>query len=110
MNADLQDSPSDAAATLGTVDYRRYFDVNAARYSHTLDPRTGYPIQHGLASVTVIHRDCMVADAVSTALNVMGVEQGMAFAQRRDIAARFIQRTQDGFTEHLSPACIRLME
>jgi thiamine biosynthesis lipoprotein len=97
-----------SVATSG--DYRRYFNADAARFSHTIDPRTGYPIQHGLASVTVIHRDCMVADAVSTALNVMGVEQGMAFAQTHDIAARFVQRTESGYSEHLSPAFTKLLE
>ena len=97
-----------SVATSG--DYRRYFDSNAARYSHTIDPRSGEPIQHGLTSVTVIHSECMVADAISTALNVMGLQQGMAFAQTRAIPARFVQRTADGFTEHLTPAFLKLME
>ncbi len=97
-----------SVATSG--DYRRYFDSNTSRYSHTIDPRSGEPIQHGLASVTVIHPECMAADALSTALNVMGIEQGMTFAQARSIAARFVQRTAAGFTEHLTPAFLKLME
>ncbi len=97
-----------SVATSG--DYRRYFDVDATRYSHTIDPCSGEPIQHGLASVTVIHPDCIAADALSTALNVMGVEQGMAFAQARAIPARFVVRDGDRLSEHLSPAFLKLMQ
>lgn len=97
-----------SVATSG--DYRRYFDANQQRFSHTIDPRNGQPIQHGLASVTVIHPDCMAADALSTALNVLGVAQGMAFAESHAIAARFVQRTEAGFTEHLTSAFVQLMQ
>lgn len=97
-----------SVATSG--DYRRYFDIDARRYSHTIDPRSGEPIQHGLASVTVIHPDCIAADALSTALNVMGIEQGMAFARARAIPARFVMRDGDGFTEQLSPAFLKMMQ
>ncbi|MDQ0143135.1 FAD:protein FMN transferase [Cupriavidus necator] len=91
-----------SVATSG--DYRRYFDSGGRRYAHTLDPRTGYPASHALASVTVIHPQCMLADALSTALTVLGPEAGMAHARRHGIAARFLVRTADGFLEHLSPA------
>ena len=94
-----------SVATSG--DYRRYFTVDegnqSAHYSHTIDPRTGEPIQHGLAAVTVIHRDCITADAVSTALNVLGAEAGLAFAKKHSIPALFITRTNDGFIEQMSP-------
>ncbi|MBP0656921.1 FAD:protein FMN transferase, partial [Mycobacterium tuberculosis] len=59
-----------SVATSG--DYRRYVEHDGQRYAHTIDPRTGYPAAHALASVTVIHRDCMMADALSTALTVLG--------------------------------------
>jgi len=91
-----------SVATSG--DYRRYYDNDGQRHSHTIDPRNGQPIRHGLASVTVIHRDCIAADALSTALNVMGMEHGMRFAQQRNIAARFIQRTSAGLVESMTPA------
>lgn len=97
-----------SVATSG--DYRRYFDIDNRRYSHTIDPRNGEPIQHGLASVTVIHPDCIAADALSTAINVMGLEQGMAFAQALAIPARFVVRDGDRFAEHLSPAFLKMMQ
>lgn len=91
-----------SVATSG--DYRRYFDSDGRRYAHTIDPRTGYPASHALASVTVLHAQCMLADALSTALTVLGPEAGMVHAHRHGIAARFLVRTPDGFEEHLSPA------
>ncbi|MBY4896904.1 FAD:protein FMN transferase [Cupriavidus sp. AU9028] len=91
-----------AVATSG--DYRRYFQDGARRHSHTIDPRTGYPISHAVASVTVVHPQCMLADALSTALTVLGPEAGMRFATERAIAARMLLRTPDGFVERLSPA------
>jgi len=91
-----------SVATSG--DYRRYFEHGGQRFAHTIDPRTGYPAAHALASVTVIHRDCMLADALSTALTVLGPQAGMAFAQRHALAARFLVRTPDGFDELATPA------
>src|SRR5690606_11872097 len=62
-------------------DYRRYRHRDADRYAHTVDPRTGRPIANGVASVTVIHADCMQADALATALTVLGEGEGLAYAQ-----------------------------
>lgn len=94
-----------SVATSG--DYRRFF-VDAAqphkRYAHTLDPRTGYPASHALASVSVVHRECMMADAWSTALTVLGPQAGMQLATSRDIAARFVMRVPEGFIETATPA------
>lgn len=86
-----------SVATSG--DYRRYFDYRGQRVSHTLDPRTGYPIRNNVASVSVIHAECMVADAVSTALSVLGVEDGMLLAEEMGIAARFLVRSSTGKLE-----------
>jgi FAD:protein FMN transferase len=83
-----------AIATSG--DYRRFFMGDARRYPHTLDPRTGMPIDSGVASVTVLHANCMAADAWSTALTVLGVEEGVRLAERRGLAARFLVRQPDG--------------
>jgi thiamine biosynthesis lipoprotein len=91
-----------SVATSG--DYRRFFDSEGRRYAHTIDPRTGYPASHALASVTVLHAECMMADALSTALTVLGPQAGMEHARRHGIAARFLVRTPGGFDEHLSPA------
>lgn len=97
-----------AVATSG--DYNRYFLYEGKRYSHTIDPRTGYPVSHDLASVTVMHSECMIADALATAMSVLGVKKGMAYAKRLHAAARFIERKPDGFIEHLSPAFIAMMD
>ncbi|KWR74640.1 FAD:protein FMN transferase [Cupriavidus sp. IDO] len=91
-----------SVATSG--DYRRFFDSGGRRYAHTIDPRTGYPASHALASVTVLHAQCMMADALSTALTVLGPQAGMEHARRHGIAACFLVRHPDGFDEHLSPA------
>ncbi|MFZ6819188.1 FAD:protein FMN transferase [Undibacterium sp. Ji22W] len=97
-----------AVATSG--DYNRYFMHEGKRYSHTIDPRTGYPVDHDLASVTVMHSECMIADALATAMSVLGVKKGMAYAKRLHAAARFIERKPDGFVEHLSPAFIAMTD
>lgn len=91
-----------AVATSG--DYRRFHEQDGRRYSHTLDPRSGRPVDNDLASVTVISNECWHADAISTALTVMGAEEGRAFADLHDIAARFVRRTPSGFSEHRSRA------
>ena len=89
-----------AIATSG--DYRRYFQHGARRAAHTLDPRSGYPVANGLASVTVLAPTCMAADALSTALTVLGPIDGLAFAERRGIAARFLVRAVTGLIETTS--------
>ena len=91
-----------SVATSG--DYRRWFAHEGTRYSHTIDPRDGLPIRHGLASVAVLHADCMRADAWSTALNVLGPDAGLALADRLGLAARLLVRTGDGFVERRSAA------
>lgn len=97
-----------AVATSG--DYRRCFYVDGKRYSHTLDPRTGYPLCNDIASVTVVHESCMAADALSTALSVLGVEDGMCFAEARCLAARFLVRQGDGFVEHASSSFLEMLQ
>lgn len=79
-------------------DYRNYFEINGKRYSHTLDPRTGRPIEHRLASVTVIADSAMRADAMATALMVIGSEAGYQLAQQRGLAVYFISKSQEGFS------------
>lgn len=83
-----------SVATSG--DYRRFVSVNGKRLPHTIDPRTRRPVQHGLASVTVLHESCMWADAWSTALMVLGPEAGLACAEKEGIAALLRWRTSDG--------------
>lgn len=83
-----------AVATSG--DYRNYREVDGVRISHTIDPRTGSPVRHRLASVSVIHPQCAYADAMATALTVMGPEAGLALATAEKLAAQFIVRTAEG--------------
>lgn len=84
-------------------DYRNYFEVDGTRYSHLIDPRTGYPIAHDLVSVTVVHPDCMLADAWATALTVLGAEQAMSVAQAQGLAVYFIRRVDGGFAHSHTP-------
>lgn len=83
-----------AMATSG--DYRNYFEENGVRYSHTINPLTGAPIKHALVSVTVLHQNCADADALATALMVMGGKKGVEFAKRHDLAAYFLIKAQEG--------------
>ena len=96
-----------SVATSG--DYRRYYADADTRRAHSIDPRTGRPITHGLASVSVVHPECMWADGWATALTVLGLEPGLALAEKHNIAALFVQREADGFLrETLSTAMQRL--
>ncbi|MBL1274124.1 MAG: thiamine biosynthesis lipoprotein [Marinobacter maritimus] len=94
--------PSRSMATSG--DYRNYYESDGRRFSHTIDPETGQPIAHHLASVTVIADDSMTADALATGFTVMGYERASALATRENIPAYFIIRTESGFEGHQTPA------
>jgi thiamine biosynthesis lipoprotein len=79
-----------AIATSG--DYRNYFIKDGARYSHTINPKTGKPIRHKLASITVLQKSTMMADAYATALMVLGDEKGKVFANTNKIRVNMIIR------------------
>lgn len=85
-------------------DYERRFEHGGCAYSHTIDPRTGRPIENGLRSVSVVSPDCVDADASCTALGVLGLEAGLAFATAEGLAAHFLVEQADGLEEFLSPA------
>jgi thiamine biosynthesis lipoprotein len=98
-----------ALATSG--DYRNFVVRDGVRVSHTIDPRLGRPISHNLASVSVIHSSCMTADALATALDVLGPEEGMALANLYDIPALFLVRMEEGdFEERRSSLWSALIE
>lgn len=80
-------------------DYRNFFEVEGTRFSHTIDPRSGKPITHKLASITILSDTTMKADALATALMVLGADQGYQLAEKENIAALFIIKTKEGFTE-----------
>lgn len=77
-----------AVATSG--DYRNYFEENGERFSHTIDPKTGKPVKHNIASVTVIADTAAEADAWATALNVVGESAAIKLAEKEQLAAYFI--------------------
>lgn len=91
-----------AIATSG--DYRQGFAHEGRRHSHTLDPRTGVPVQNDLAAVSVLHAETMQADALATALMVLGFDHGFAFAEQWGIAARFVQRERGGLHQRWTSA------
>ena len=92
-----------AMATSG--DYRNRREVEGGWVSHTIDPRTGRPVEHRLASVSVIADRCVVADGLATALEVLGPDDGHALAVERGWAALFLVRGEDGaIAERVTPA------
>lgn len=90
-----------AMATSG--DYRNYFEQDGQRFSHIIDPRTGYPVSHRLASVTVLSDTAMKADAWATALMVLGQDKGYHIAEQQNLAVLFIIKTDQGFVERATP-------
>lgn len=88
-------------AVASSGDYRRYITDGDRRLGHTIDPRTGWPVDNGVVSVSVIAADCMTADGWATALTVLGPEEGTAIADRNNIAARIVTANGD---ERLSRA------
>ena len=82
-----------AVATSG--DYRNYYYKDNKRYSHTISPQTGYPVEHNLASATVFDTTCMRADALATAFMAMGEKKGLVFADKNKIAVIFFVRNEN---------------
>jgi len=86
-----------ADAAISTAgDYRKFFEHAGRRYSHILDPATGRPVEHALASVTVVADTCLEADGWDTPLLVMGPERGYECAEKHGVAAMFITRGDEG--------------
>ncbi|EIC23353.1 FAD:protein FMN transferase [Thiorhodovibrio frisius] len=95
-----------AMATSG--DYRNFFEQDGKLYSHTINPHRGRPVDHLLASVSVLDESCMRADALATGLLVLGPEDGLALAEQQGIAAFFIERLESGYQAHMSSAFERI--
>lgn len=90
-----------AVSTSG--DYRDYFEKDGIRFSHTIDPKSGKPITHSLASVTVVCNNCADADGFSTAIDVLGPEAGYELALKEKLAVLLIVKTENGFSEKMTP-------
>jgi thiamine biosynthesis lipoprotein len=91
-----------AIATAG--DYRKFFEIAGQRYSHIIDPSTGRPVIHSLASVTVVAKTCLEADGWDTPLLVLGPERGYDCAVQHGIAALFVSHGESGDTVRATPA------
>jgi thiamine biosynthesis lipoprotein len=77
-------------------DYRIWFERDGHRYCHEIDPARGRPVDNGVASVSVVAQGCAFADAMATALMVMGEARGLAFAATTGLAAHFVLREPGG--------------
>ena len=87
--------PDHALATSGN--YRNFYEEDGKKYAHTIDPKTGYPVQHSLLSSTVLANDCMTADAFATAFMVLGIESGIEIARSiPEIEVFFIYADEKG--------------
>jgi thiamine biosynthesis lipoprotein len=78
-------------------DYEQYFSVDKKRFSHIIDPRTGYPVDNGICSVTVVAPDCTTADALATTIFVLGEEEGMKLAEKFKVDEVKIIKTNELF-------------
>jgi thiamine biosynthesis lipoprotein len=90
-----------AIATSGS--YRKFYELNGTKYSHTIDPFTGYPVTHSLLSATVMTQECMSADAYATAFMVMGLNSSRRFLEQHEelaLEAYFIYADENG--KHLT--------
>jgi FAD:protein FMN transferase len=92
---------NNAIATSG--DYRNYYEEDGKRYSHLINPNTGYPIEHNLVSVTVLHPSSMTADGLATALSIMGKDKALAVAEANQLAVLLITKEDNNFKEYTSP-------
>lgn len=92
------ESSGESLALAGSGDYRNFRLIDGERASHEIDPRSGRPVSHELAAVTVLATSAMEADAWATALMVLGPEVGHHYADRLGLSAYFIIRAGDGWT------------
>lgn len=93
----------DGYAVSTSGDYRNYFEYDGKRYSHTVDPLTGWPVMHGLTAVTVMDPSTLMADGMSTLLLVLGPDKGWEYALNNDVAALFVLREGAEFVSRPTP-------
>lgn len=97
-----------SVATSG--DYRNFFIKDGVQFSHTIDPKTGAPVQHNLASVTVLASSSMTADALATAFMVLGEKKGYDLAVENKLSVLFLIKDGEGFKEVMTPSFQKLVE
>lgn len=100
----LRPPPGATQALATSGNYRNFFDYQGRRYSHMIDPTSGWPVDHRLASVSVIAPSAVQADAWATALQVLGPERGARLAEQQGLAALFVNAGDGGLAEHASSA------
>ena len=79
--------------------YRNFYVNNGKKFAHTIDPLSGYPVQHSLLSATIVADDCMTADACATACMVMGLDSSLNFCRQHGLEGYFIYAEGDNFKE-----------
>jgi thiamine biosynthesis lipoprotein len=100
----LRMPPAAATAVITSGSYRQYFELDGRRFGHILDPRTGWPVEHALLSVTVVGDDAATAAAWGTALLCLGPAEATAVAERENVAALFWVRQDERVTLEISTA------
>lgn len=97
-------------AIASSGNFRNFYEVDGVRYAHTLDPRTGRPVLHRLAAVSVLHDRCALADAWATALMAAGPDRGWELARAQGLDVLFLEEAADGgFAERMTPGFERVL-
>jgi len=91
-------------------DYRNFFEADGRRFSHLIDPRTGFPVDHNTVSVTAAAARCATADVMATALSILPIEEAWSLAIERDLAVLWLLADGDELAERMTPAFVRLTE
>jgi len=91
-------------------DYMNYFEYEGKRYSHTINPKTGRPVTHNLASVSVVAKNCALADAYATAIDVMGPNNGYTFAAKNNLPVYMIIRSGNKFKVKMNAGFRKLLK
>ncbi len=101
LGADIQGifrNPEGPHGIVTSGNYRKFYIRDGLKYAHTIDPRTGYPVQHNLLSATIVAHDALTADAYATHCMALGLEASQAFlATRPDLSACLIYDSPEGF-------------
>jgi len=90
-----------ALATSGQ--YENFKEIKGKKYGHILDPRTGYPVENEVLSVTVVAEDCLTADALATAIFVLGKEKGISILRNFSVEAVLVSKGKEGIDIWVSP-------
>lgn len=91
-------------------DYRNFFEAGGRRFSHLIDPRTGFPIDHATVSVSAAAAHASTADVMATAFSILPIEEAWALAIEHDLAVLWLLAEGDALVERMTPAFVRLTE